>query len=222
MNEPCHTCERAMAHIWRSHGTHMKESWHICMRHVTHLTESCHRYERAMSYIWLSRVTHMNEPCRTYEQAMSHIWTRHGTHMKESWWHTFEYRHRWTVGDSCASRHTFDWAMSQMWMSHVTHMNETWHKFEYRHRWTVGDSCSHLAPGQRAPQQRRKLSPLKKPSPLRKLWPLPRNRDMTYSWVWHGAFNCFTWHIQQRYDPSLRIETRRIHLCHSTTNLRSF
>jgi len=55
MNEPCHTHEWAMSHIWKSH--------------VTHMNEPCHTYEWAMSHIWMSHVTHMNEPCHTYHVA---------------------------------------------------------------------------------------------------------------------------------------------------------
>ena len=109
--ESCHTYERVMSHIWKSHVTHMKESYcdmtlfprgswawavlwmrHGWLSHVTHVKESCHTYEkshgthmkRVMSHIWKSLVTHMKQSCHTYERVMSHIRKSHVTHINES------------------------------------------------------------------------------------------------------------------------------------------
>jgi len=54
---------------------------HICKSHVTHMKESCHTYVWVMSQTWMSHVTHMNESCHTHERVMSRfscpIWMRH-------------------------------------------------------------------------------------------------------------------------------------------------
>jgi len=68
INEPCHTYEWVMSHIW--------------MSHVTHMTTSCDTYEWVMSHIWMRHVAHMNESCHTYGWAMSHIWMSHVTQCK--------------------------------------------------------------------------------------------------------------------------------------------
>jgi len=93
LNEPCHTYEWAMSHMWKSH--------------VSHVNESCRTYEWVMSHVWMTHVTRMNESCHTYEWVMSHIWmihetqTRtwlsHVTHLIESWY-TSEWlmKHFWT------------------------------------------------------------------------------------------------------------------------------
>jgi len=106
MNEPCHTYEWAMSHIW--------------MSHVTHMNESCRTYEWAMSHIWMSHVTHTNEPCRTYEWVMSHIRMSHVTHMNESC-HTYE----WVMSHIWMSHVRYEWVTSHISTSHVTHMNES-------------------------------------------------------------------------------------------------
>jgi len=153
--ESCHTYERVMSHIWKSHVTHMKESYcdmtlfprgswawavlwmrHGWLSHVTHVKESCHTYEkshgthmkRVMSHIWKSLVTHMKQSCHTYERVMSHIRKSHVTHINES----------------C---HTCDLivcmkflSLAVLWMSHIwyvciyiyTHTKEWCHTHTYR------------------------------------------------------------------------------------------
>ena len=71
MNEPYHTYEWVMSHIWMSHVTRMNESRHTYERWNMIQIKA---YERVMSHIWMSHVTHMNESCHTYERVMSHIW----------------------------------------------------------------------------------------------------------------------------------------------------
>jgi len=77
MNEPYHTYEGVLSHIWLCH---VKYDWvisHTWMCHVTHMNESCCTYECVISHIWMSHVTHMNDSCHTNEWVMSHIWLSH-------------------------------------------------------------------------------------------------------------------------------------------------
>ena len=66
-----HSYEVAMAHMWMSHGTHVKESWHTC--------------GGVMVHTWMSHGTHVDKSWHTCEGVMAHMWMSHNTHVKESW-----------------------------------------------------------------------------------------------------------------------------------------
>jgi len=51
---------------WRSHLTHMNESW------CTRTNESWHKYEWVMAQIWMSHGTNMNKSWHKYECVVSH------------------------------------------------------------------------------------------------------------------------------------------------------
>jgi len=118
-----------MSHIWRSHVTHVIESWrtyegvraHMWMSHVTHMNESCHTCEWVMSHIWRSHVTHVNESWRTYEWVRAHMWTSHFAHMSESC-HTYAWLMLQAPFDVNGS-----WVMSHVLTSHVSCMSESYH-----------------------------------------------------------------------------------------------
>ena len=131
MNEPWHTHEWVMAHIWMSHGTHMNESWHT--------------YEWVMAHIWMSGTTHMNGSCHTCKCAMAHIRMNHGTHTNESW-HTYEWvmahldAHKTAVilirhvdQPLCFLDPRIPHHLAHIWMSHecVVCMNESWITYEF-------------------------------------------------------------------------------------------
>jgi len=83
MNEQCHTYERVMSYVWKSHvvSAHIWTVAHCVSAHMclcTHM--SCRSLslivQWATAHIWTSNVTHMNGSCHTYERVMSHIWPR--------------------------------------------------------------------------------------------------------------------------------------------------
>jgi len=83
MHTSCHTYERVVSHIWRSHVKHTQEPCQIYdmprgYRGPRSRTNSC-----SMSHIWC-HVKHMNTSCHTYEWVVSHIWIHHATHTHES------------------------------------------------------------------------------------------------------------------------------------------
>ena len=97
--------------VYRSHVTHVNQSYewvmsHVWTSHVTHMKESCHTYEGVTSHMLISHVSRMNELCHTYESVMSHIWTSHVANAKQS----------------C---HTYERVMSHMLIIRVTNMHES-------------------------------------------------------------------------------------------------
>jgi len=92
MQELCCQYERATAHIWTSHVTHVNSNGAFA-KHFQNVSKSCRKYERVMDKyvckIWMSHVANMKEPRHTYEWDMSHVWLSHATHMKKSC-HTYE------------------------------------------------------------------------------------------------------------------------------------
>jgi len=92
INESFHACEWVMAHAWMSQGTRMNDSWHACewvMAHIwtsygTHMSESWHTYEWVMARMWTSHGTYMNGSYHTYERVMAHICMIHDTHMNQA------------------------------------------------------------------------------------------------------------------------------------------
>ena len=155
-NEPCHTYEWVIAHVWMSHGTHMIESWHtydwvmahIWLSHGTHMIESCHAYQRVIDDVWMGHVTHM----MTYEWVMSHIsrprfleslfyfeyplHSRHVTHVHESY---YAYEQVMVMSRSSAGH-------DMLVKGHVTHYNISWHRCEWvmSRTWLCHDTATTL------------------------------------------------------------------------------
>ena len=158
INEPCHTYEWVMSHIW--------------MSHVTHMNEPCHTYEWVMSHMRMSHVTYMNESCHTYEWVMSHICMSRATYqvslqtkrlMRGSWtwcpsnckrfsssfmshpWliHSFSFvTHLSVLRDSNCKRFSTSFMMTYSWLIHDSFVTHPWliHKSFMNHTWLIHDS----------------------------------------------------------------------------------
>jgi len=88
VNEPRHTYEWFMSHLWMSLVTLTNESCHTWMSHVTHVNESCHTYEWVTLHIWMSRFTHMHESRHMYECELCDTYNElYVTHRMSSMWH---------------------------------------------------------------------------------------------------------------------------------------
>jgi len=155
MNGSCHTDEHVRSARWHVPLDYSK-SWHtyewvmahVLKSHGTHMNESCHIYEHVCSARWHIPLDY-NESWHMDEWVMANVLKSHGTHMNESR-HTYKYvsSARWHVpldltalaciarrlslcrkNVSChtshTSRHTHEWVMAHIWMSHGTHMNES-------------------------------------------------------------------------------------------------
>jgi len=107
VNEPCHTFEWVMSHMWMSHVCHVTEScrtcewcfqctathshvqldlfiWELWLIHMCdfHLKILCfYSTLTTQSAPGISHVTHVNESCRTCEWVMSHMWLSHVAHL---------------------------------------------------------------------------------------------------------------------------------------------
>jgi len=101
LNESWHTYECAV-HVWMSNVTHKRVMSRIGMRHACRLKAFC---GGVISHIWIRHSTHVNDSCPTHEWAMSHAWMSRMTHMKEP-------------------RHTHQWVMPHVCMSHATHIDK--------------------------------------------------------------------------------------------------
>jgi len=130
MNESCHTHPWVTPHIWKSHITHMIQSYHpitqpCLLRMTSDLRALHHGRHMNQSYHTHKRATHMNTSCRTHQGGChTHEWVMshqpynvdrscfaHVTSDSHTWM-----RHVTHVNGSC---HTHKWVMSHTWMSHT-------------------------------------------------------------------------------------------------------
>jgi len=140
----CHTYEWVMSRIWRSHVTHMNESWHT--------------YGWVMSRVWMSPLTvdEFRECCGISASATHCNSLQHMSHVKIWMSHVADCKLRGCCGISITSQHnatneswhTYEWDVSDVWMSHVTYMNESCHTHEWvmahiwmRHVRRMNGSC---------------------------------------------------------------------------------
>ena len=86
--ESCHACgwvvssfwmrswSWVMSHIWRSHVTHVNESYYTYEWVMSHMCTHVNAL-LVLSHIWMSHVPHMNESCHRCEWVMTHMWMRY-------------------------------------------------------------------------------------------------------------------------------------------------